>query len=322
MRYVPPHRPIPPRVDQHRTPPRDSCVRPHGLIDDQTDRRWRWISTEQLTTDAKLLSQSLPWPIRGIVGLPRGGVMVGAMIASYLNVPLYVISPDGQLQAARSSGRRLNEDQYQTGPLVLIDDDTFSGLTIRRAIAQLPADTLTAAVYCWSGGYQPHYAVRRFPCTWLAEWRVFSSEWTVRRMAFDFDGVLCHDCEIDADDDGPRYLDFLRHARPLWLPRPHHVPLIATARREAYRGETIRWLRRWGVVADQIVMGDWPNLAERSLDKVVAMKSDAFFRSACTWFVESDPQQAQLIAARVARPVICPSAGRVFNDTLRTEPVG
>jgi hypoxanthine phosphoribosyltransferase len=290
------------------------------LVEDQRDRRWRWISTEQLTNDAKLLAQSLPWPIRGIVGLPRGGVMVGAMVASYLNVPLYVIAHDGQLQPARSSGRRLNEDQFQSGPLVLIDDDTFSGLTIQRVIPHLPSGTLTAAVYCWSGGYQPDYAVRRFPCTWLAEWRAFSSEWTVRRMAFDFDGILCHDCPADADDDGPRYLNFLRTARPLWLPRPHQVPLIATARRDAYRSETVTWLQRYGVSVKQLEMGDWPDLSQRSLAKVVALKADAFARSDCTWFAESDPCQAELIAARVPRPVICPAAGRVFNEDRLTEP--
>lgn len=288
-------------------------------LERDTDRRWRWITAEQFVTDLRHLSRMLPYPVRGVAGIPRGGSIAAGLLSSWLNVPLYQLSPRG-LELCPSSGRRAAASTY-SGPLVIADDDSFSGITMDRLRRKVDTPNITAVAYTWSGSFHPpDLFVRRFPCTWLCEWRYFSS-WVTLRSGFDFDGVLCEDCPPEDDDDGPRYRNFLRTVSPRWFPRGCRVPLIATARREAYRDETAAWMRRWGIECDRLVMGQWPNLRERSAEKVIDLKVQAFEAlPKLTFFCESDPWQAQRIAERVRRPVACPPARRIFNDTLLTEP--
>ena len=177
------------------------------------------------------------------------------------------------------------------------------------------------AAYLWKKCPDPpEFWLREFPCTWICEWRFFSS-FFVFKTGYDFDGLLCRDCRPDEDDDGPKYLNFIRTAEPLNVPRPQQIPLIATARREAYRAETLQWLARHGASVDRLVMGQWSSLRDRTAEKVVEMKAEAFRDdSRLTFFAESDPWQAEEIARLVpAKPVVCPPTGRIWNADKLTE---
>lgn len=294
-------------------PPNTSTV----LVQDPDDAelRWRWITTAQFYQDLRSLVEALPRRVRGIAGIPRGGMMAASYAASVLNVPLYALSPNGLVQLP-SSGRRLNESDY-SGPMVILEDDVFSGITMHRLLDRVEGDVIRAAVYQWQNTYHPvDVCVRSFPCTWLCDWRFFNAgHWLNSRLATDFDGILCHDCSVEDDDDGPRYLNFLRNARPLHLIKPQPIPLLVTARREVYRSETESWLKNHGITVTRLAMGQWPSLAERTLEKVIDLKAGEFERSNLVFFVESCPHQAALIAARVPRPVICPATAQVFNPT-------
>jgi hypothetical protein len=129
---------------------------------------------------------------------------------------------------------------------------------------------------------------------------------------FDFDGVLCHDCPPEDDDDGPRYARFLAGARPLYLPRRLPVPLIVTARHEKYRAPTEDWLRRHGVRWDRLVMRDFAIDPTRWADHVAEFKAYHLDRSTCILMAESDPAQAATINRITRKPVLCPAAGKVF----------
>lgn len=291
---------------------------------DDTRRYWRWITTAQYVQDCLELARLVNRPIRGVCGVPRSGVVTAGILSCVLNVPLYGLTDAGPVLLP-GSGRRLNDRAPRSGPLLLCDDDAFSGITmdkIKRRLVEQKHQVLTAAPYKWSGCFHPpDYFLRVFPCTWICEWRFFSS-FFVRKTAYDFDGIFCRDCPPEDDDDGPRYRRFLATAAPLWVVQPQTIPLVVTARREKYRPQTLAWLKAHGSTVDRLVMGQWPSLRERTIEKVLTLKAETFRRDgALVFFCESDPWQAEQIAQRVpGKPVICPAAAKIWNSDKLTEP--
>lgn len=284
-----------------------------AIIEESEELHWRWFSLEDLQRDTVVLAKNLPWPIRGVVGVPRSGVMIASTIASWLNVPLGMITDEG-FKISRSHGRRLIEDQFQEGPWIVIDDDTWRGISMLDAQSQVPGETMTAAIISRIDGYTPDIVLRRYLHTWLCEWRFFSS-WLLPKTGFDFDGIFCEDCPDEDDDDGRRYNRFLQTVERKWVPRGHHVPLIATARMEKYRRVTLEWMKGHGLQVQKMVMGDWPTLGERTLEKVIDLKARAIHTTPeIQFFVESCPFQAELLSHSCPNhPIICPSTSQIFN---------
>ena len=143
---------------------------------------------------------------------------------------------------------------------------------------------------------------------------VSNSSGILRSSTWDMDGVICEECPIAADDDGPAYLEFLQNARPFFPPRPHTIPLIVTARMETYRPQTEAWLRRHGVKWDRLVMGHWSSLDERNgTYNAGEYKGRPYLESGLDLFIESCPIQSKQIHEYTGKRVICPTTGEVFG---------
>jgi hypothetical protein len=151
------------------------------------------------------------------------------------------------------------------------------------------------------------------PWPHILEWNVFNSILSPS-AGMDFDGILCHDCPSGSDDDGPKYLEFIRNAKPLYMPRRCPIPLIVTARIERYRAETEGWLRRHGIRWNWLVMHPAATLAERRRDNIAAYKARHYSAWAAKHkatpgpiiFFESEDGQAREIAKLSKLLTICP----------------
>ena len=181
--------------------------------------------------------------------------------------------------------------------------------------AAFPAATLTRAVI-YAHPQSLHAIdmfVREYPGGHYLEWN-WPNAGHGAACAYDFDGILCHDCAPEDDDDGPRYARFLSETRPLFLPRRMRIPMIVTGRSAKYRAETLAWLDRWGLSVDHLVMRDWDidlgrNWNEQMGEYKAWHYQDA--RSGCPLFAESDPAQAEVINRLTGKAVLCPSAAKV-----------
>jgi hypothetical protein len=134
----------------------------------------------------------------------------------------------------------------------------------------------------------------------------------------DFDGILCREptAEECADDDD--YRRFLTTAEPLYLPRRSVVPAIVTGRDRRWEAETRAWLDRWGVHVNRLIMRDFEVPPGADWHRTVAdWKADQYVAAHDLWlFAESEPAQAQRIAYRSGKPVLCPAAEYVFHNPL------
>lgn len=278
-----------------------------------------FIRLQDLQLDTKKLASRLPSDLSAVVGIARSGLMPASILSTMLHLPLYSVSRAGVVDLGY--GTRLGERGAPNGrsTVLLVDDTAFAGTAMRTYPAILErafpgVHVLKAVIYASAEAHRlvDFYSVLLPKPHWL-EWHWFNSP-MVARAAFDFDGILCHDPEPGEDDDGPRYREFLRRAQPLYVPRHTRIPLVVTARldRPEYRRLTQEWLARWRITAGRLVMGPWSSVRARNPRSVARFKANQYRQSKLSLFVESDPKQAEAIAAQTGKRVLCPAAGKVF----------
>lgn len=288
----------------------------------------RFIKSSQFQQDILKLVGKLPPDITAVAGVARSGLSAATMVSMYLHLPLIVVRQTKSDIVSAGNGWRLGGADHinpSTDRVVVIDDTCMTGNSF-RSIGPLCDEYfknyITASVYCNPLAlHKPNLFAVSLPWPHLLEWNLFNSILTPT-LAVDFDGVLCHDCPIEMDDDGTRYEEFIRTATPLYVPRKSPIPLIVTARIEKYRTLTEDWLSRHRIRWERLVMHPAKTLRERMSDDIPAYKARHFVE----WkrqtesrgpgphlFVESEDSQARRIAHLSRLTTICPHTGAVYQ---------
>ena len=273
---------------------------------------------------AQLSDQVLDWTRKlphydVVVGIPRSGLLVATLIATYRNVPLAEL--DGFLEGRcigagaskrHATGLPLGDDDPLSRPcrVLVVDDSLWTGNAVQRArdlveAAGLPHDVEYGAVYVLPGqeGAVDHYVEALRPPR-VFEWNVLHIG-TLGTSCLDMDGVLCHDPSGEDNDDGDRYLDFIANARPLHVPTAE-IGWVVTSRLEKYREPTARWLDAQGIRYRELVMLDLPDIASRRRPGIrTAFKADTYRQTGAELFVESSVYQSFEIANLANKPVLC-----------------
>lgn len=287
----------------------------------------RFIKSSQFQQDILALIAKIPPDVTAIAGVARSGLSAATMLSMYLHLPMVTIRQTMGDVIQTGNGWRLGGSKHvnpRTEKVLVVDDTVMTGNSL-KAIKPLIDREFGNAVY--AAVYVNPKATRKpdiwsvdLPWPHILEWNVFNSILSPA-TAMDFDGILCHDCPTGSDDDGPKYLDFIRNAQPLYTPRRCPVPLIVTARIEKYRADTEDWLRRHGIAWHRLVMHPASTLAERRRDNIAAYKARHYVQWASTHranpsphiFFESEDRQAREIALRSGLLSICPHTAGVYG---------
>ena len=281
-------------------------------------------SVAQLSDQVLAWSRRLPRDIDVVVGVPRSGLLVANLVAVYRNIPLTDV--DGLLE-----GRTIATGHWKKGALntvgggaeaqerfldqprnvFVVDDTVGSGTSMARVrerieSAGLPHRVRYGAVYIApdrEDTVDTYAEVLHFPRAF--EWNVLHNPAIIHRMALDIDGVLCHDPTGAENDDGDRYREFIRTARPLFKP-DYKVGWLVTSRLERYRVETEAWLNEHGIRYGELVMMPYPDRDTRMrMNAYGAHKARVYRESGAILFVESDVRQAVEIAELSRKDVLC-----------------
>ena len=260
---------------------------------------------KDLSDDIEAWIPSLPARVDCVVGVPRSGMLVANILALKLDVPLTDL--DGFLEGRiMTMGNRFGDlipvDFLATKRRVLVVDDSISsGRAIREVHSRIEAAQLDHEVV-----YGCLYGTPKLSIEWLHcgqnvahprrfEWNIFST-YKISKYCFDMDGVLCQDPDESENDDGERYLDFIRSAKPLYVPA-HEIGYIVTSRLEKYRTETEEWLARNGVRYRELKMLNVDSIQERKGTGAGVRFKASFYRSCgATLFIESNFGKAQKVA--------------------------
>lgn len=261
-----------------------------------------------------LCRQFEPGQFRGVLGIPRSGMLPAAILAQELGCHLGDLHTFATTGAFHRPGSRMDWAENLDGPTLVVDDSVHSGRSMREAreIMGEDADMVTACVYLRPGMEDEVDVFARR----LASPRIFSWNWAasvlLERCLCDMDGIICTDHDV-FDDDGPEYVQALRDVRPLHLPR-REVGAVVTARLDRWRELTEGWLDEHGVERRALHMAHFPKAAARRQYGNGRWKADVYGdHEDALLFIESSKPQSEDIHRRTGRDVLHLPGGRLLR---------
>lgn len=252
----------------------------------------------------------LPRDFDLIVGIPRSGMFPANLLALYLNRPVTDLGSflNGHIYQTGARGQFIDIRSYRK--VLIVDDSIASGsamLKCKEEVRHLAEqyDIRYAAVYVIPGKeHLVDYAFDIVPLPRYFQWNILNHT-ILEKTCMDIDGVLCVDPTPEQNDDGPRYVDFLLNAPPLFLPGAR-IGTLVSSRLEKYRKETETWLAAHQVKYNKLVLLDLPDKAARIKAGCHASHKAAEYKAShYALFVESSLRQAVEINKLTGKPVLC-----------------
>jgi len=252
-----------------------------------------------------------------VVAIPRDGILAGILVSLYRNIPFCTIDEfcNGKISLPGIKHRKAKDFNTSLNNILVIDDMCATGRGMKDAKERLAAlnyrvNYIFAVVYAFKAeekmslGMIDAYA-KEISSPLHYEW-TFGDNVFLSKYIMDIDGILCDDCPREDDDDGERYLNFLRNAK-LKL-RPVEVGTLITWRDEKYREQTEEWLNRHDIKFNKLVMADrskWAN--------AIQFKADYYKNNSGKIFLESSSHIARKINDLVGKPVIGLDTNELFD---------
>jgi uncharacterized HAD superfamily protein/hypoxanthine phosphoribosyltransferase len=245
-----------------------------------------------------------------IVGVPRSGMLPANLLSLYLNRPYTDIHSflNGHIYKAGARSQFFDISEFKK--ILVVDDSIASGsamLEVKESLKHLESkfDIKYCAVYIIPGKEKMvDYFFEIVPLPRYFQWNIMNHT-TLEKACFDIDGVLCLDPLPEQNDDGPKYIDFILNAPPLFIPGSK-IGTIVTSRLEKYRKETETWLDANNIKYNDLVMLDLPNMeARQKANNHGGHKAKAYMSKPYVLFVESERNQALEINRLSKKPVLC-----------------
>lgn len=267
----------------------------------------------------------IPEDVDLIVGVPRSGMLVASIIALHSNRQLTDVNgyTEGRIMSTglqrAKIGNKINSVSESKKALV-VDDSLLSGTEMSRVRgliekAGLTEKTIFATVIC-NPGMENKVDIVFDLCETprVFEWNLMHGH-ILPKCCVDIDGVLCLDPSNDQNDDGPKYRDFLRTARPLWKPTAT-IGMLVTSRLEKYRDLTENWLAEQGIKYEKLVMMQYNTMAERQQAKAYAsFKANVYAESDKVFFIESSDPTTKEIAKLSGKHALCIETHLVYSPS-------
>ena len=272
-----------------------------------------------LALDIKHNIHKIPDNIDLVVGIPRSGMIPAYIIGLALNrkvcsVQEFLTGNTGNKGFTRSVTERNIKN------ILVVDDTVNSGMSIQKIKELLTPEASKynfyfLAVYASDERSTTFVDVymKKLSLPRIFQWNYMYHDAT-RNACYDMDGVLCIDPTEEENDDGKNYINFIKNARPLYLPN-HEIGYIVTSRLEKYRKETEEWLEKHSVKYKKLYMLKATAEERRQLCLHAKYKAKIYKQiKDSRLFIESDPNQAIQIAEMTGKRCIC-----CLNDLMYEE---
>lgn len=255
-----------------------------------------------------------------VVGVPRSGVVPAYMIALYKNI--MACSLDEFISGHYGSSgitRKLKQIDKITNVLI-VDDSIKHGKSlvlvkekIKKAKLDKKFNIKYLCIYTADTAVDlVDYYFEIVPVPRMYQWNYLNIRYN-ENSCFDIDGVLCVDPTEEENDDGEKYIEFLRNAKPLFIPE-FTIHTLVTSRLEKYRAETELWLKKHNVKYNNLVMLNLNSKEERKRQNAHAkFKAEVYAKSDTILFVESNPKQAEEIARLTGKQCMCVGNDKLYN---------
>lgn len=256
-----------------------------------------------------------------IVGVPRSGMVPAYMIGQDLNISVCTFDELVNNSKTSRGNRILNSRELKTthdAKRILVVEDAFGGgQRFMEKIASLPTKirkkVTTLAIYSATVSPAVDIYFEHVPYPRVFEWNILHHDIYTSQACYDMDGVLCEDPTPEQNDDGVRYMKFIKNSRPKYVPT-YTIKTIITSRLEKYRKPTETWLKKNGIKYENLLMLDGYTAEERVRSGIHGkFKAQEYAKDVYSLFVESNFNQALEINQLTGKPVYCIEANILIN---------
>ena len=269
---------------------------------------------------------TLPKDIDIIAGIPRSGLLAANIIALYLNLPLTDIGSlaEGRISNIGYTQRVKNcwiKDISQARKILVVDDSSGSGRSIRDAKDRLKGTEfydriIFCAVYVSKEAQKVpdlYFELVEFPR--MFEWN-YLHHGALSSACCDIDGVLCPDPTEEQNDDGEKYVDFIRNVPARFIPTCE-IGCLITSRLEKYRSDTEYWLRKNNIRYRKLIMMNFATKQERVMSGSHGKFKAKHYKDIkeAEIFIESNEYQAEEIAGLSGKLVFCTDSHKVYPES-------
>ena len=262
----------------------------------------------------------IPAEVGMVVGVPRDGMIVGGLIAAYLNLPLADLNSFMEAKVFTDPTYTFGKFSNNQKKVLVVDDFINFGTTIKNvkeklALAGINTDNIIfLSVYAASKkkAEKVDMYFEVVPMHRILEWNVMHHPF-LRYACVDIDGVLCRNPSATEDDDGEKYLKFIREVGPYINPG-YPIGILVTCRLEKYRAETEEWLEKNNIRYKKLIMMDLPSKKARGKVSRSDYKAEIYSNTDTLLFIESNAKQAKEIAGKTGKPVFCVSDHNFYSS--------
>lgn len=161
----------------------------------------------------------------------------------------------------------LVKNVYSVKKALIIDDSISSRKAIKQAKEKVESvhfenKVLYSSVYVLPTNFKMvdiWFEICNHPR--MFEWN-YMHHWGLENACVDIDGVLYEDPSFIENDDGIKYIEFLKNAKPKFVPTKTIAKLVST-RLEKYRNETEQWLEKNNIKYKELIMLNCASKKER-----------------------------------------------------------
>lgn len=272
-----------------------------------------------LAHDIKKNLYKIPSNIDLVMGIPRSGMIPAYMIGLFINKKVCSVQEFiAGVLGNKGFIRKVAEKQIKT--ILVVDDTINTGDSINKIKELLEPykdkyNFFFMAVYSASKKLPGNID---FYFEYLSQPRIFQWNYmyhsVIKTACYDMDGVLCIDPTEEENDDGEKYINFIKNAKPLYIPN-YEIGYVVTSRLEKYRKETEEWLEKHGIRYKKLYMLN-ATAEERREQKLHAIFKAKIYKELkdASLFIESNSNQAKQIAEISKKRCICCETDEMYGE--------
>lgn len=249
-----------------------------------------------------------------VVGIPRSGMIPAYMISLLLNVDCIDLNSFLEnVPISRGSSRRVAsslERAKDAKKILLVDDSASSGASFASALEKIPPAFLPGltrlAIYVdpvSKANVDVFFELLLLPRVF--QWNIFHHP-IIAESCVGLEGVLCVEPTNEQIASETAYLNYTERVHPLYLPT-YKIHTLITRRPERYRNRTIAWLERHRVEYGHLIM-----LESRGAESALG-KAQYYNKLDLSFYIESDPGEAERITRLSGKPVFSVVANKLFE---------
>lgn len=268
----------------------------------------------------------IPYETDLLVGIDNNGLLIALMISKFTNIRVATLEQFFEKKMISNGNYSINQncinDFNQIKNVLMVSDSVNTGKTINEVKNRINQSNefnninikyFTVYYVNNSALNYVDIALQKLNTVNFLQFNFLFNPIIFTNSCFDIDGAICRDPSPQEDDDGRKYIDFIRNVIPFFK-TDYIISCFVTSRLQKYREQTQNWLRKNNFNYKELIMLDLPSKEERNkLNMYGRYKGEIYKYRPENLFVQSSKFQAIEIVQISGKEVFCTENMKLYK---------